>query len=115
MKTQTLLWSALGIGAAYLFFKNQAASTGSLTGLGLITGSNFYTPQVNEPGSMASFYTPAGVTAAVRVPAPVTTVPAPRSPAGSGMQIFSEQNALLLAGLLLFLSTSKITEARRTR
>jgi hypothetical protein len=29
-------------------------------GLGLITSSNFFMPQVNLPGSMASFVTPAG-------------------------------------------------------
>ena len=30
-------------------------------GLGLIASSNFYVPQVNLPGSMASFVTPAGI------------------------------------------------------
>ena len=30
-------------------------------GFGLITSSNFYVPQVNLPGSMASFVLPAGV------------------------------------------------------
>jgi hypothetical protein len=30
-------------------------------GMGLITSSNFYVPQVNQPGSMASFVTPAGI------------------------------------------------------
>jgi hypothetical protein len=30
-------------------------------GLGLITSSNFYVPQVNLPGNMASFVTPAGI------------------------------------------------------
>lgn len=37
------------------------------SGLGLISSSNFYVPQVNMPGSMASFVTPAGVTAAIPV------------------------------------------------
>ena len=32
-------------------------------GFGLITSSNFYVPQVNLPGSMASFVLPAGVSA----------------------------------------------------
>ena len=40
------------------------------SGMGLISSSNFYVPQVNMPGSMASFVTPAGVTAAIPV-APV--------------------------------------------
>ena len=35
------------------------------SGLGLISSSNYYVPQVNMPGSMASFVTPAGVTAAL--------------------------------------------------
>lgn len=48
-------------------------TTGGTHGLGLITSSNFYVPQVNMPGSMASFVTPAGVSA--MIPAPVS-VPA---------------------------------------
>ena len=39
-------------------------------GLGLITSSNFYVPQVNLPASMASFVTPAGI--------PVVAVPVNR-------------------------------------
>ena len=38
-------------------------------GLGLITPSNSFVPQVNLPGSMASFVTPAGIPAPVVVPA----------------------------------------------
>jgi len=30
-------------------------------GMGIITPSSFYVPQVNQPGSMASFVTPAGI------------------------------------------------------
>lgn len=41
-------------------------STGT-SGLGLISSSNFYVPQVNLPGSMATFVTPAGVTGAIPV------------------------------------------------
>lgn len=41
-------------------------------GMGLISSSNFYVPQVNLPGSMASFVTPAGVTGAIPV-VPATT------------------------------------------
>ena len=37
------------------------------SGMGLISSSNFYVPQVNLPGSMASFVTPAGIP----VPVPV--------------------------------------------
>lgn len=39
-------------------------STGT-SGMGLISSSNYYVPQVNLPGSMASFVTPAGVTGAL--------------------------------------------------
>jgi hypothetical protein len=46
-------------------------STGT-SGMGLISSSNFYVPQVNLPGSMASFVTPAGVTGAIPI-APTTT------------------------------------------
>lgn len=44
-------------------------STQGTAGLGLITSSNFYVPQVNLPGSMASFVTPAGIPVPVAVPA----------------------------------------------
>jgi hypothetical protein len=37
------------------------------SGMGLISSSNYYVPQVNLPGSMASFVTPAGVTGAIPV------------------------------------------------
>jgi hypothetical protein len=37
-------------------------------GLGLITSSNFFVPQINRPGSMATFVAPAAILA----PAPVT-------------------------------------------
>jgi H+/gluconate symporter-like permease len=44
--------------------------TGGTSGMGLITGSNFYVPQANLPGSMASFYLPAAIpTAPAVVPA----------------------------------------------
>ena len=45
------------------------ASGGGTSGMGLITGSNFYTPQVNLPGSMAHFYLPAAVAGAIPAPA----------------------------------------------
>lgn len=38
------------------------------SGLGLITSSSFYTPQVNLPGSMANFIVPAAIPAPVVVP-----------------------------------------------
>lgn len=41
--------------------------TSGTSGMGLISSSNFYVPQVNMPGSMASFVTPAGVTGAIPV------------------------------------------------
>ena len=37
-------------------------------GLGLITSSNFFVPQVNLPGSMAAFVPPAAVVSPVAVP-----------------------------------------------
>lgn len=37
------------------------------SGMGLISSSNYYVPQVNMPGSMASFVTPAGVTGAIPI------------------------------------------------
>jgi hypothetical protein len=45
-----------------------APSTPGTSGMGLITSSNFYVPQVNLPGSMASFVTPAGIPVPVVVP-----------------------------------------------
>jgi hypothetical protein len=47
-----------------------ALTGNSTSGMGLITSSNFFVPQVNVPGSMATFVTPAGVTAAIPVAAP---------------------------------------------
>lgn len=41
----------------------------SLRGMGLIGPSSFYTPQVNMPGSMSSFVTPAAIAAAMPAPA----------------------------------------------
>lgn len=38
-------------------------------GMGLLTSSNFFVPQVNMPGSMASFVAPAAIPAPVVVPA----------------------------------------------
>jgi len=43
--------------------------TSGTSGMGLLTSSNFYVPQVNMPGSMASFVTPAGIPAPVVLPA----------------------------------------------
>ena len=37
----------------------------SLSGMGLIGGSSFYTPQVNQPGSMGQFILPAAVAGAI--------------------------------------------------
>ena len=44
-------------------------TTAGTSGMGLISSSNFYVPQVNLPGSMASFVTPAGIPAPVVIPA----------------------------------------------
>jgi hypothetical protein len=49
--------------------EGKAAMLGS--SLGLITGSSFFVPQVNLPGSMASFVVPAAVVSPV--PVPLTT------------------------------------------
>src|SRR5215467_5347883 len=49
---------------------------GGYTGLGLIGGSSFYVPQVNQNGSMGSFVLPQQVTGAISsamVPPPTTT------------------------------------------
>jgi hypothetical protein len=46
------------------------ATTPGTSGMGLITSSNFYVPQVNMPGSMATFVPPAAL------PSPVALVPA---------------------------------------
>jgi hypothetical protein len=54
--------------------------TSGTAGMGLISSSNFYVPQVNMPGSMASFVTPAGVTGAIPV------VPAAAGMHGLGQQ-----------------------------
>ena len=57
---------------SYLFPQLQlpiGLTSGGTSGMGLITSSNFYVPQVNTPGSMASFVTPAGIPAPVMVPA----------------------------------------------
>ena len=48
-------------------------STGT-HGLGLITSSNFFVPQVNLPGSMASFVTPAGIPTVAALPATSSTL-----------------------------------------
>ena len=46
------------------FFPNLAlplSITGGTSGMGLLTSSNFYVPQVNVPGSMATFVNPASI------------------------------------------------------
>ena len=45
-----------------------AAGSGT-AGMGLLTSSNFFVPQVNVPGSMATFVTPAGIPVPVAIPA----------------------------------------------
>jgi hypothetical protein len=55
-------------------------------GLGLITASNFYLPQVNVPGSMGTFILPA----AVPVPAPPA---APIASNGSPQNNFTQSIA----------------------
>ena len=50
-------------------FTLAAPTATGTSGMGLITSSNFFVPQVNLPGSMASFVTPAGIPAPVVVPA----------------------------------------------
>jgi hypothetical protein len=52
-----------------------ATTTGSAgtSGMGLITSSNFFVPQVNVPGSMASFVAPAAIPAAAAVAAPAAS------------------------------------------
>jgi len=58
----------VGLQIAHQFFPQLALPfTTGTSGMGLITSSNFFVPQVNMPGSMASFVTPAGVTSAIPV------------------------------------------------
>lgn len=65
-------------------FQIPGLTTSSGTsGMGMITGSNFYVPQVNMPGSMASFVTPAGITGAIPV--------MPAASAGAGMHGLGQQ------------------------
>lgn len=52
------------------FFPTVGSYTG-ISGMGLIGGSSFYLPQVNQPGSMGAFQVPAAVSMAL--PAPVAT------------------------------------------
>lgn len=42
--------------------------TGGTSGMGLLTSSNFFVPQVNVPGSMATFVAPAAIPPPVMVP-----------------------------------------------
>ena len=50
------------------FFPTLGAySPFGVSGMGIISPSNFYVPQVNAPGSMGRFITPAGVTSAIPV------------------------------------------------
>lgn len=46
-------------------FTLPCPTTSGTSGLGLLTSSNFYVPQVNLPGSMASFVAPAAIPAPV--------------------------------------------------
>ena len=48
-----------------------AGGSPGTSGMGLLTSSNFYVPQVPIPGSMASFVTPAGIP--IPAPVPVST------------------------------------------
>lgn len=60
----------VGLQVAADFFPQLSLpfTTSGTSGMGLISSSNFYVPQVNMPGSMASFVTPAGIPAPVVVP-----------------------------------------------
>jgi hypothetical protein len=58
----------VGLQVANQFFP-QLQLPFSTGGMGMLSSSNFYLPQVNLPGSMASFVTPAGIPAPVVVPA----------------------------------------------
>lgn len=61
-----LVMAALELAAQY--FPSLAlplSVTGGASGMGLLTSSNFYVPQVNVPGSMATFVAPAALPAPV--------------------------------------------------
>ena len=65
-----LVMAALELAAQY--FPTLAlplSVTGGTSGMGLLTSSNFFVPQVNVPGSMATFVAPAAIPAPVVVPA----------------------------------------------
>jgi hypothetical protein len=59
------------------------------SGLGLISSSNFYVPQVNLQGSMASFAMPAGIPLPVPVTAPVVAVAQPGPATAAGFDLSS--------------------------
>ena len=59
----------VGLQLAGMFGFPNPFGTAGTSGMGLITSSNFYVPQVNLPGSMASFVTPAGIPQPVVIPA----------------------------------------------
>ena len=59
----------VGLQLAGQFIPGLQLPFGLTSGTGLLTSSNFYVPQVNLPGSMASFVSPAGIPAPVVVPA----------------------------------------------
>jgi hypothetical protein len=68
--------------------------------LGLITSSNFFVPQVNVPGSMASFVAPAAVVSPVPVPVAANGAKT-QSIATSAADLTSWLPLLLIAGLLM--------------
>jgi hypothetical protein len=51
------------------FTLTTPTTTSGTSGMGLITSSNFFVPQVNLPGSMATFVPPAAIPAPVVIPA----------------------------------------------
>jgi hypothetical protein len=53
------------------FFPSIGAQVG-FSGLGLIGGSSFYNPQVNQAGNMGAFIAPAAVRGAVAAAVPVS-------------------------------------------
>ena len=77
-KNSTLGNDFLVGGLAYLaakilndFFPSIGSYTG-ISGMGMIGGSSFYVPQVNQPGSMGSFIVPGAVMGAMPTVAPAS-------------------------------------------
>lgn len=69
-----LLLVALPLISQFMPSLSLPFSTSGTSGMGLLTSSNFFVPQVNVPGSMATFVPPAAIAAAAPVAVPASTL-----------------------------------------